>query len=203
MLTLAQHRVYRFIQQFVTQYNYSPTTSEIAAGIGIQSRGVVHRYLKALELAGYIDLVPHKKRNIHLRPRVAEKTEFSLPLLGRIAAGEPIEAIHDDETVNVTEMFLTPGRYALRVKGDSMIDEGIQDGDIIICQHANQANNGQIVVALIDQHEATLKRLQTNNDATVSLIPANPNHRIQIYPSHRVTIQGIFIGLLRLSPQPV
>ena len=203
MLTLGQHRVYRFIQQFVEQHQYSPTTAEIAVGIGIQSRGVVHRYLKALHAAGYIDLIPHKRRNIHLLPRESESTELTLPLLGRIAAGEPIEAIHDDETVNVTEMFLTPGRYALRVKGDSMIDQGIQDGDIIICQHASRAHNGQIVVALIDQNEATLKRLQKNNDATVSLIPANAQHRIQIYPSHRVTIQGVFIGLLRLSPQPM
>ena len=199
MLTLGQHRVYRFIQQYSLQHQHAPTTAEIASGIGIQSRGVVHRYLKALQESGYIGLEPNKKRNIYLVNPQDPVSEFTLPLLGRIAAGEPIEAIHDSETVNVTEMFLSSGRYALRVKGDSMIDEGIHDGDIIICQHADSASNGQIVVALVDRAEATLKRLQKNADATISLIPANAQHRVQVYASHRVTIQGIFIGLLRLS----
>lgn len=197
MLTLTQHRVYQFIKDYISQYEYAPTTAEIAQGIGIQSRGVVHRYLKALQDAGYIQLLPNKRRNICLLSPNQKNTELSLPLLGRIAAGEPIEAIYDDETINVTEMFLSSDRYALRVKGDSMIDEGIYDGDIIICQHADRADNGQIVVALIDQLEATLKRLQKNDDTTISLIPANPAHQVQVYASNRVTIQGLFIGLMR------
>lgn len=199
MLTLGQHRVYMFIKSYIERYDYAPTTAEIAEGIGIQSRGVVHRYLKTLQEAQYIRLLPNKRRNIELLDRAVQGKPKTLPLLGRIAAGEPIEAIDGEESINVTETFLSPDRYALRVKGDSMIDEGIYDGDIIICQQTNHADNGQIVVALIDQHEATLKRLQKNNDATISLIPANPKHRIQIYPSHRVTIQGVFLGLLRLT----
>lgn len=200
MLTLAQHKVYRFIQQYFKQHQYSPSTAEIAQGIGISSRGVVHRYLKALEKHDYIQLQPGKKRNIVLCSE-NKNIEFSLPLLGLIAAGQPIETLYDNETINVTEMFLSPGRYALRVKGDSMIDEGIHDGDIIICQHADQADNGKIVVALIDGAEATLKRLQNNQDGTISLQPANPAHRVQTYASHRVTVQGIFIGLLRFSAE--
>lgn len=198
MLTLGQHKVYRFIQTYIQAHEYAPTTAEIAAGIGISSRGVVYRYLKALEKLSYIRLEPYKKRNIVLLEQ-SQSTEFSLPLLGLIAAGQPIEAMCDDETVNVTEMFLSPGRYALRVKGDSMIDEGIHDGDIIICQYSDHADNGKIVVALIDRSEATLKRLQNNQDGTISLLPANSTHQIQVYASHRVTIQGIFIGLLRFS----
>lgn len=198
MLTLGQHKVYRFLKKYIEENGFAPTTAEIATGIGILSRGVVHRYLKALEKADYIRLEPDKKRNIVLFEK-KEKTSFSLPLLGLIAAGEPIEALYDDETINVTEMFLSPGRYALRVKGDSMVDEGICDGDIIICQHAEHASNGKIVVALIDKSEATLKRLQNNGDGTISLIPANQTYKIQTYASNRVSIQGLFIGLLRFS----
>ena len=199
MLTLAQHRVYRFIKDYWKDNQYAPTTAEIAEGIGIKSRGVVHRYLKALADKGHLRLEPNKKRNIVLLSTKPEAANIELPLLCRIAAGSPIEAVYDDESINVTEMFLSSDRYALRVKGDSMIDEGIHDGDIIICEHAEQASNGQIVVALIDRCEATLKRLKKNDDGTVSLIPANPNHQTQVYPSHRVTIQGLFIGLLRFS----
>ena len=199
MLTLGQHRVYRFIKNYMEQHQYAPTTAEIAMGIGIQSRGVVHRYLKALEDAGYLRLQPNKRRNIVLQTPVHQAVNLSIPLLGRIAAGEPIEALYDDESINVTEMFLSADRYALRVKGDSMIDEGIHDGDIIICQHADSARDGQIVVALIDRTEATLKRLKKHENGMVSLIPANQNHHTQIYPSHRVTIQGLFVGLLRFS----
>ena len=197
MLTLAQHNVYRFIKSYIEENSIAPTTSEIAQAIGIKSRGVVHRYLKALEQEDYITLVPNKKRNIAINKAAA--AELAIPLLGKIAAGLPIEAVHDNETVNVTNLFLSPGRYALRVKGDSMLDEGIHDGDIIICQEAHTAENGQIVVALVDNEAATLKRLQKNRDDTVTLHPANSQHVPQTYVHTRVRIQGVFVGLLRFS----
>ena len=90
-------------------------------------------------------------------------------------------------------------RYALKVQGDSMIDEGIMDGDIVICQHSQTARNGEIIVALIDGNQATLKRIQFNQDATVTLNPANKTHHPQTYPCHQVQIQGTFIGLLRIA----
>lgn len=197
MLTLAQHNVYRFIQDFIEKNQYSPTTAEIAEGIGIKSRGVVHRYLKALVDAGHIDLEPNRKRNIRLKEE--NKMDYQLPLLGKIAAGMPIEAVHDNESVDIASMFLTPGRYALRVKGNSMIDEGIHDGDVIICQHADSARDGQIVVALVDNEGATLKKLRRNRDATITLIPANSEHHPQTYACDRVRVQGIFVGLLRMA----
>ena len=199
MLTLAQHNVYRFIQQYIEENDLAPTTGEIAQAIGIKSRGVVYRYIKALEQAGYIELIPNKRRNISIKKQ--QSGELEIPLLGKIAAGLPIEAVHDNETVNVTNLFLSPGRYALRVKGDSMLDEGIHDGDIIICQEANTADNGQIVVALVDNESATLKRLQKNNDNTVTLLPANTQHAPQTYIHTRVRIQGVFVGLLRFTRQ--
>ena len=197
MLTLAQHNVFRFIQDFIYQHSYAPTTAEIAEGIGIQSRGVVHRYLKALADAEFIELVPQRKRNIRIIKQ--QSTDLSLPILGKIAAGQPIEAVRDNETVEVTSLFMSPGRYALRVQGDSMLDEGIHDGDIIICQEAKYAENGQIVVALVDEESATLKRLQRNPDNSITLFPANSNHQPQVYSSDRVRIQGIFVGLVRIS----
>ena len=106
MLTFTQHRVHRYIKQYIKTHNYAPTTAEIAAGIGIRSRGVVHRYLKELEAAEYIRLEPNRKRNIRLQER-PKQTAFQLPLLGRIAAGEPIEAIYDNESINVTRTFFS------------------------------------------------------------------------------------------------
>lgn len=198
MLTLGQNRVYQFIISFYKEQGYAPSTGEIAEGIGIQSRGVAHRYIKALESHGLIQLVPGKKRNIRLLD-TDNQQRFQMPLLGKIAAGQPIAAILDEDTVDVTQMFLTPGRYALRVEGDSMIDEGIYDGDLIICQHSDYAEDGQIVVALIDGESATLKRLQRDNANQVTLLPANAQHQPQTYSSDRVTIQGVYVGLLRFS----
>ena len=197
MLTLAQHNVYRFIQDYIDKNQYAPTTAEIAAGIGIKSRGVVHRYLKALEEAGKIVLEPNRKRNIRLKKE--QEMSYQLPLLGKIAAGLPIEAVQDNESVDIASMFLSPGRYALRVKGNSMIDEGIHDGDVIICQHADSARDGQIVVALVDNEGATLKKLRRNRDSSITLVPANNNHEPQTYACDRVRVQGIFVGLLRMA----
>ncbi len=195
MLTVSEQKTYQFVKDYLGNNQHPPTTAEIARGIGIVSRGVVHRYLKALQAKGYIKLTPNRHRNIIL----IEHREGSIPLMGCIAAGNPIEAVEDNETIDVASMFIGKNRFALRVKGDSMIDEGIHDGDIIICESAVTADDGQIVVALIDQQEATLKRLYHNNDRTLSLLPSNPQHKPQIYSSDRVEVQGIYVGLLRVT----
>jgi repressor LexA len=122
-----------------------------------------------------------------------------LPIIGKIAAGSPIEAIESQESMDLVDWFLGPGRYALKVEGDSMIDEGIMHGDIIVCQTARTARNGQIVVALIDNEQATLKRIDYPDAEHICLIPANQNHQKQWYHASRVTIQGIFVGLLRMA----
>lgn len=200
MLTLAQRKTEEFIRQFFKENNYAPTASEIAKGIGIKSRGVVHRYLRALSDAGHIVLTPNRHRNIRLVDSVEGNASHlaSLPLLGAIAAGQPIEAIPQQERIDVASIFVGPNRYALKVKGDSMIDEGIFDGDIVICKRSDTADNGEIVVALIDREEATLKRLE-RKQKTITLHPANPKLRPMVYSSERVIIQGIYIGLVRYS----
>jgi repressor LexA len=196
MLTLSQNRTYQFIVEFIQNHDYSPTMSEIAQGIGIKSRGVVHRYVAALITEGLIDIIPGRRRNIKLIPNLSYGF---LPLLGRIAAGSPIEAIPDNQTVDIVQAFLGPNRYALKVKGDSMIEEGIFDGDIVVCEYCEAVEHGKIVVALIDDQEATLKRIHFSDDATITLLPANSKHAPITYPRERVKVQGVYIGLLRFD----
>lgn len=195
MLTLREKQTLECIESFIAEHGHSPTMAQIADMLGIKSRGVVHRYVTSLRDKNRININPKKHRNIMLMPKFAQNGQ--LPLMGRIAAGQPIEAIPNRDTVDLANIFLQEDRYALEVKGDSMIEEGILDGDIVVCKHASSANDGQIVVALVDNGEATLKRLKRNQDLTVTLLPANPEYTPMTYEAERVRIQGVFIGLLR------
>lgn len=197
MLTLSQQKTYEYIKQYIAERGYSPTTAEIAGGIGISSRGVVYRYLKSLVEANKISLTPNRHRNIEL---IADESlpEYEIPLKGTIAAGAPIEAIEQQDTISLKQYFNGDSNYALVVRGDSMIDEGIVENDIVICRRSSTADNGDIVVALIDNQEATLKRWQRVEGGDIKLIPANKNLTAKTYPEERITVQGIFIGLLRL-----
>ncbi|MDH5368761.1 MAG: transcriptional repressor LexA, partial [Gammaproteobacteria bacterium] len=121
----------------------------------------------------------------------------TLPLVGRIAAGQPIEAIHNQEEINLTEMFVGKDRYALQIKGDSMIDIGILDGDIVVIEPQNTAQFGDVVVALIDDQEATLKRYKRLKDGRIELSPENQDLQPMIYDASRVKIQGLLVGQLR------
>lgn len=195
MLTLAEKKAYAYIKSFIIKHRHSPTTLEIAKGLGITSRGVVHRYLKSLQEKGCLELTPNRHRNIVLR----EVSSSGIPLVGNIAAGLPIQPVKEDETINFCDLFVGENRYALRVRGSSMTEEGIRDGDIIICRRSSRAKHGQIVVALVDQKKATLKRLFYNEDKTVTLLPSNPAYKPQVYETERLAIQGVYIGLLRMD----
>lgn len=197
MLTASQYNTYQFIKNYIQKYGYAPTEAEIAVGIGIKSRGVVHRYVHALKDAGYIKVTPGKRRNIALAEE-ANQPNYSLPLVGKIAAGHPIEAIANNEMLDLSQYLLGPNRFALKVSGDSMIGDNIMDGDYVVCESRTNATNGDIVVALIDNQEATLKRLQREQDNKVKLIPSNTSLQPMIYHAERVNIQGIYLGLLRL-----
>ncbi|CAM4455866.1 MAG: LexA repressor [Legionellaceae bacterium] len=132
-------------------------------------------------------------------PSSASNTsDYTIPLLGKIAAGKPIEAIANNQNLDLCHMFAGKQTYALFVQGDSMIDEGIFDGDIVICEQSNVAKNDDIVVALIDQENATLKRFKNNYDGTVLLKPENLSMPPMIYQAERVQIQGILLGVIRL-----
>jgi repressor LexA len=202
MLTDSLRRTLEFIQEFIEKQGYAPKLPEIAQGIGIKSTGVVHRYVHALEESGYIAIEKRRHRGIRLLHSPAQDNQSSapiraIPLLGEIAAGQPIEAIPDQQFIELSYVFQGKNIYALRVKGDSMIEAGILDGDWVICEQANQAQDGQIVVALVDNQEATLKRIKQHANGTVALIPENHSMEAMVYPAERVTIQGILIGQLR------
>jgi repressor LexA len=200
MVTPIQQRVYEFIKKYIAKKGHSPSLTEIAAGIGIsaKSKSLISRCVHALREQNMLDLAEGRYRQIQLK----SESLLAIPLIGRIAAGSPIEAIQEHETLDMAEIFGKNKReevFALKVKGDSMIDEGIFDGDMVLCQKTNTAEKGSIVVALIDNNEATLKRIYYLDNGQVKLCPANPTLKPKVYDARRVTIQGICIGLLRLS----
>ena len=199
MLTSSEKKTLKFIQKYCIEKGYSPTLTEIAKGIGIKSKGVVHRYIKTLESLNLISISSHRKRGIVLNLEAYENQSVApiIPLLGRIAAGQPIEAIEGREEINLADFIMNPNRFALQVSGDSMIEAGILDGDTVIIKHQNTAENGDIIVALIDGLEATLKRLKKLPDGMILLIPENKLMEGIIYEAKRIQIQGVVVGQLR------
>ena len=199
MLTSSEKKTLKFIQKYCIEKGYSPTLTEIAKGIGIKSKGVVHRYIKTLESLNLISISSHRKRGIVLNLEAYENQSVApiIPLLGRIAAGQPNEAIEGREEINLADFIMNPDRFALQVSGDSMIEAGILDGDTVIIKHQNTAENGDIIVALIDGLEATLKRLKKLPDGMILLIPENKLMEGLIYEAKRIQIQGVVVGQLR------
>jgi len=190
MLTDRSRDTYDFIVGYVTAHGFAPKLREIAEHLGINSRGTVHRYLQTLIEAGLIEIEPDRARGIRLTDVAAgqDDTGTSLPMLGRIAAGRPIEAIPGHDSIDLGQFFVGPGRFVLRVQGDSMIEDGILDGDMVIVQQRDNAD---------DNEEATLKRLQRNRDGSVTLIPANASLAPMRYSGERVRIQGVVVGQFR------
>jgi repressor LexA len=198
MLTPAQHRTLDFIRQYYGQHGFAPTLAEITLGLGISSRGSMHKQVQALAEAGAIRLIPGRKRGIELTDLTdPDNQTLTIPLLGRIAAGHPIEAIPDQQSLNIAEFLLGPGRFALLVQGDSMIDAGILDGDTVIIRRQDTANDGDIVVALIDGESATLKRFHRRVGNKLELAPENKSLRPLIFEANQVRIQGVLVGQLR------
>jgi repressor LexA len=202
MLTDRQRDVYDFVYAYTRRHGVPPKLREIATHLGIQSRGTVHRYLTALRKEGLIAVEPEVARGIRLASRDPHDPQgragrASLPMLGRIAAGLPIEAIPDETEIDLSEFFMGPNRFVLRVAGESMIEAGILNGDMVIVESRNTARDGEIVVALIDNQEATLKYLTRNPDGTITLRPANRALTPMRYAADRVSIQGVVVGQMR------
>jgi len=207
-LTPKQFEIVKFIQDYRTERGYSPTLAEIGENLGI-SAVTVFEHIEALEKKGAITRQRGRVRGITisrvLRAEVPTSTDrrlsvvgyraLSLPLVGYIAAGSPIEAVEDKEALNFSEIF-SPDKecFVLRVKGDSMVDEGIHDGDFVIVEKRNRAQDGETVVALLPDNEATLKKFYREKER-IRLQPANPQ-ALPIYTKD-VRIQGVVIGVLR------
>jgi len=196
MLTELEQRILEAIRQHIAQHERAPTLVEIGDAVGVSSKGTIHRYVQGLIDKGHLVRNHAGWRGLQLVEDEDEESA-SLPLLGKIAAGLPIEAIPGHDKLNLMDFFMGPGRFILKVVGDSMIDVGILDGDMVVIRHCQQAHSGEIVVALIDGEEATLKRLKYMNDGRVKLIPENSTMQPFIYAAQRVRIQGVLVGQMR------
>ena len=196
MLTSQENNALKFIRQYLAQYGFAPKFKEIGLAIGVNSQGTVHRYVQALEDKGYIERAKGNARGMNLveLPLVSPPI---IPLAGKIAAGLPIEAIEDQQELNLAEMFIGPELFALRVSGDSMIDAGILDNDYVIIRKQPVARDGDIVVAMIDRVEATLKRFKRKSEQEVALIPENADMDTMVYAAERVNIHGVLVGQMR------
>lgn len=199
-ITPKQRRVYEFIKGCIQSNGEPPTLAEIGKHFQISSSASVHGILLALEREGLIKRTPNISRGIQIvkpSPNGDDDRDGEIPLLGIVAAGQPIEAILND-TIAVPPYLLGRGRnFALRVRGDSMIENNIQDGDIIIVASQQTADNGQVVVALIDGNSATVKKFYREPDF-IRLQPANPQYKpMLIKTPERIQIQGVVTGLIR------
>ena len=207
MLTFQQEKLLKFIIDYQKQNNVTPSFDEMKDGLDLKSKSGIHRIVSALEERGYIKKLNNRARaieiikNVNLIDTESGKNKnniISIPILGKIAAGLPIEAISDNTNyIELPETLLKKGEYfILNVEGDSMIEAGIFDGDQVVIRKTNDANNGEIVVALIDNNEATLKRIFKRGQQ-VALQPENSNYKTVIYGPDRIQIQGVLKHLIR------
>jgi len=184
---------YRYQQHLSQKMGYLPTLEEIGQEIGI-GRSTVHKHIRTLINKHYLQDAEGKAAYQLIEPIDDEGT---LPYMGKIAAGCPIEAIPDQQNINLAQLFCGPDRYVLRVTGDSMIEAGIWDEDFVVIQKQVFAREGQIIVALVDRYEATLKYYHPKNTGVVELRPANSQMQSMYYPAEQVEIQGVMIGVFR------
>jgi repressor LexA len=202
-ITRRQRELYDFISEFVQKNGYSPSYDEIRVGMGLNSLATVHKHISNLEKKGLltrdynrsrsIDLLPPKGR---LKQAMSVNTTMVLPLMGRIAAGQPIEAVENPETISLADFVRSKEVFVLEVRGDSMQDEHILSGDYVLVEKAKSAQNGDIVVALVEGSDATLKRFYREGD-NIRLQPSNVNMQPIIVPAASVDVQGRVIGVLR------
>jgi repressor LexA len=198
-LTKRQKEILDFLEEFLGDNGYPPSFEEIARHFGFTSLATVHEHLENLKQKGYIRKSYNASRSIELLPTGMHVAAVELPLFGQVAAGRPIEAISDQETIAVPEDFLARGgqHYVLRVRGDSMIDEQIRDGDYVIVNSRNTAHNGEMVVALVHGDSATVKKFYRETDGRVRLQPANVQMPPLMYRGDDVRVQGIVVGVIR------
>ena len=198
MLTFKQKKLLDFLVDYYNENNVYPTFDEMRDFLKIKSKSGIHKLLSSLEEKGYVNRLPHKARALSINSSENE-SEKNLPFLGRIAAGNPIEAITGNfEQISVPNYLINnkDEHFTLEVTGDSMVDAGIFDGDLVIIRKTEAANSGDIVVALIDQNEVTLKRFRSFKNS-IALEPSNRNYKTRIFGKDRVTIQGKLVGLIR------
>ncbi len=193
-LTPKRKKLLDFIRGFINTHGYAPTLDEMAEEFGV-SRITIHEHICALAETGFLHRTKYRARGIDLTDQLPTENVI-LPLLGTIAAGQPITAVEDRQTIDLTEMTQSAARqFVLRVQGDSMIGDHICDGDYVVIEQRDHAQNGETVVALIDGDEATLKRFYREANGRIRLQAANPNVP-PMYPEN-IMIQGVVTAILR------
>ncbi len=202
-LTKRQKQVLDFIAGFVDENGYCPSYDEIAKGLDLASLATVHKHISVLEGKNYLKRGFNQSRSLELSPKYLQEQRRSrpalpeIPLLGRIAAGAPVEAVEQRETLTFTDFAGNPNLFALEVRGNSMIDDHICDGDLILLERVAQARDGDIVVALVAGSETTLKRFYREPGDMVRLQPANSMLKPILVPARDVIIQGRLLAVLR------
>ena len=198
-LTKRQKEILDYISGHIQSNGYAPTFEEIADTFGYTSLATVHEHVSNLERKGYIRKAYNQSRSIELVEAQAVPGAVELPLMGHVAAGHPIEAIPEQESILVPPDLLRRrgNNYVLRVVGDSMIEEQIRDGDYIIVNSRSTAENGEMVVALVDGESATVKKLYREAGGRIRLQPANERLKPMVYDADRISVQGVVVGVIR------
>ena len=202
MLTKKQNKLFNFLKDKIKKTNVSPSFEEMKIAMGLKSKSGIQRLIDGLVERGFIEKKNNKKRAINIiEGSIPKKNSqlINLPLLGNIAAGSPIEAIENtNDNIEVPKNLVSENKknYVLKVNGYSMLNKGIVDGDKAIIEYCNDADNGDIVVALINDNEVTLKKLKKEKDK-IHLVPENDNYKVQSFNSDEVKIQGKLKGIIR------
>lgn len=198
-LTKRQSEILKYLQEHIRERGYAPSFEELAEHFGFQSLATVHEHLTNLERKGYIHRTHNESRAIEVLPPRGQAGATEIPLLGKVAAGSPIESIMTQETLTVPDSLL-PRRgpnYALKVQGESMIDDHIMDGDFVVVHGKQAADNGEMVIALVNGNEATVKRFYREPGGWIRLQPANASMQPLRFQERDVLIQGVVVGVIR------
>jgi repressor LexA len=196
-LTKRQKEILDYLSEFIQQHGYAPSLEEIGRRFSLSSLATVHKHLTNLQEKGFIRRSWNRSRSVELLAAPTGHRALELPMLGYVAAGVPIEAVTTAETIAVPEDLA--GRresYVLRVKGDSMIDEQIRDGDFVVVEDRKSADNGEMVIALVRGTDVTLKKFYREN-GRVRLQPANPSMQPLWFDPSQVQVQGVVVGMMR------
>lgn len=198
-LTKIQKEILDYIETFIKTRGYAPSMEEIARHFHYNSLATVHKHLTHLQQKKLLRRKPNRSRSIELVQVPSTSQGYEVPLLGYVAAGKPIEAVAMNEVISIPpDMVIQQGKtYVLQVRGNSMIEEQIRDGDYVIVEDRKTAENGEMVIVLIDNEETTLKKFYKERNGMIRLQPANPDMKPFLFPAIRVRIQGIVIGILR------
>ena len=203
MLTKKQKELYDFLDHYIKSNQISPSFEEMKKAVNLKSKSGIHRLITSLEQRGFIKRLKHKARAMEITKKLyqnnSKESSYEIPLLGAIAAGNPIEAIENpDEYISVPSNFMSPNNqyFGLKVKGLSMIDKGIFDGDVAVIKKTSSVLNGKIAAVLTNDNEITLKTININNNK-IYLIPANKNFEEKIFNIDEVQIQGALTGIIR------